>query len=370
LQYLPEVSADKLAWLSDAAHVLGVSVTPLDSTFDWVTIRDTTPITAAAARFMRLHVISAGLESASPVWIGSDTVLQASHLTFFSQRMVRPIVSAGAVTGVSGASLTVNAPLNPNQFGTNGTAAYVDFDNGAMVDITDTSANNVALSANAAGVCSAGAPYRIRSHFTVASLFGTNNETGLVAGGNPLQADNILLFLPESQSMLTLFYYSNPAFTTWQGWVRADTFTPAADLVVYPEQGIIVKRIAATDANLYLCGPVKTGVTLAPIQPGNNLAGTLKSLSNMPLSALNLYTGDPATGFAAGQKPRDGDNLLLVAPDGSLTTYFYYYQVGVYSGWVNANGFTLANDVQIPAGSAFYIKRQVPGGFSWTIPAE
>jgi hypothetical protein len=53
-----------------------------------------------------------------------------------------------------------------------------------------------------------------------------------------------------------------------------------------------------------------------------------------------------------------------------VTTYFYYYNPGVYQGWVNANGFTLANDVLVPPGSAFFINRQAAGAFTWTIPAE
>jgi hypothetical protein len=56
LLYLPEVSADNVAWESDTNHVL-VTVTPLDSVFNSVTARDTTPITATQARFIRLHII-------------------------------------------------------------------------------------------------------------------------------------------------------------------------------------------------------------------------------------------------------------------------------------------------------------------------
>lgn len=370
LQYLPEVSADKLTWYSDNAHVLALSVTPLNNSFDWVTVRDTTPITAAAARFIRLHVLLGPIESFSPVWIGSDTVIHANNLTLFSQRMVRPILSAGVVATLSANSLTVTNSLTNNEFGTNGLPAYVEFDNGAMIDIANTSAKTVALAGNAAGFSPVGSPYRIRGHFTVATLFGTNNEAGLVAGPNPAKADNIMLMIPETQNTLTIFWYSNPSFTTWQGWVRADTFTPAADEVVYPEEGVMVGRIAPTDANLYLCGPVKTGVALAPILPGYNLLGTLKSLSGVTLSALNLYTGDPATGVASGLNPSQGDNLLVVNPDGSVTTYFYYFKANLYSGWVDANGFTLAGNTLIPPGSAFFLNRQAPGAFNWTIPAE
>src|SRR5258708_25539133 len=176
--------------------------------------------------------------------------------------------------------------------------AYVELDNGAMIDIANRKANSVALAASAAGTVGEG--YRIGAHFTVASLFGTNNETGLVAGPNPSKADNILLVTPQTQQALTLFYYSNPSATTWQGWVRADSFTPDGNEVVYPEQGVMVRRIVPNAANLYLCGPIKTGVALVPVQPGYNLLGTLKSLSSVTLSNLDLYTGDSTTGMVGG----------------------------------------------------------------------
>src|SRR5262249_13382439 len=151
----------------------------------------------------------------------------------------------------------------------------------------NTSAQTIQLATSVSGLAAVGDWYRIRAHFTVSSLLGTNNETGLVAGPNPAHADNVLIYMPESQTTLTVFYYSNPGFTTFQGWLRADTFSPAADLVVYPEEGLMVRRIVASDAHMYLCGPIKLGVALAPVQPGYNLFGTLKSLSSVRLADLN-----------------------------------------------------------------------------------
>jgi len=191
-----------------------------------------------------------------------------------------------------------------------------------------------------------------------------------VAGPNPAQADNVLVYIPETQRTLTLFYYSNPSFTSWQGWVRADTFSPDPDEVIYPEEGLMVRRIVSSNAHVYLCGPIKTDATVVPVQPGYNLLGTLKSLSSVTLSNLNLYTGDATTGVIGALNPSVGDNLLVVQPNGSVTTYFYYYNPGVYQGWVNANGFSLSGGATISPGSAFFINRQAHGAFTWTIPAE
>lgn len=57
LQYVPEVSGDNQAWYSDSSHVSQVSVTALDSEFDQVIVRDTTPTTPAVPRLIRLRVV-------------------------------------------------------------------------------------------------------------------------------------------------------------------------------------------------------------------------------------------------------------------------------------------------------------------------
>jgi hypothetical protein len=370
LQYLPEVSYDKVNWYSDASHVLGVSVSSVDSQFDSVTIRDTTPILSSAARFIRLHVISGNLESTSPIWIGNDTLVygnggNVSRSTLFSQRMVRPVLSAGVAASLQDALLSsTNGAATNGQFGTNGIAAYVEFDNGATADIADSTdtTGNLVLAGSVGNLASAGDAYRIRAHFTIASLFGTNNEAGLTAGPTPALADNILLTMPDTQRTITIFYSS---FV--HDWLLSDRTTRAGNQVVYPEQGVVVRRIQASDAHVYLCGPVKTGVAMVPVQPGYNLVGTLKSLSSVSLDGLNLYTGDSSTGLVGGSTPSTADNLLVTQPNGSSATYFYYTN-GI-QGWVDG-GRHPAGTVQILPGSAFLIKRAHASAFTWTIPAE
>ena len=56
LSYVPEVSDDLLTWHSGPGYLEEVSVTPLDAQRDWVTVRDLTPISAAATRFARVRL--------------------------------------------------------------------------------------------------------------------------------------------------------------------------------------------------------------------------------------------------------------------------------------------------------------------------
>jgi Fibronectin type III domain len=367
LQYFPEVSADKLTWYSDSTDLALMSVTPIDAQFSWVTVQDTTPINPWASRYARLRVVLGSLESATPVCIGSDTLLQGDNLTLFSQRMVRPVLCAGTVAELSSTILIdTNAAFVAGEFGTNATSAYVEFDNGMTFDILQTTANTLILDSGAAPALTAGATYRIRPQFTVASLFGTNDETGLAAGPSAAQADNILLYNAKSQSALTIFYYSDPGVSAWQGWVRADTMLPDGNEVIGPGQGFMLRRILPGDLHLYSCGPIKTTPTQVEIQPGYNLLGTWNGLT---LSGLDLYTGSTTNGMISGMNPSGSDNLVMVNSEGSVRTFFYYYQPGVFQGWVNADGYTSSDNVVLPPGSAFFIYRQGPSPFTWIIPA-
>src|SRR5262249_11249370 len=365
----------KVSWAYDSSHVLNLSVQPLDAEFDWVTVRDQTPIIPSAARFIRLHIISPSLQSFSPIWIGSDTLIQgtttglSSRTTFFSQRMVLPVLYAGTVSSLQNTALTdTNATWTSSEFGNGGLPAYAEFDNGSMVDIASSASTtkSLSLAGSMGGMASPGDVYRIRAHFTIASLFGTNNETGFKAGGNTAQADNVMVVIPQTQQTLTIFYYDDGVN---RGWLTAD-YNPADKLVIYPEQGLLVRRVASGDRHVYLCGPVKTGVTMVPVDLGYNLVGTLKSLRPVNLSALNLYTGNAATGLASGGNTAQADTLLVVQPDGTTTTYFYYKDNFGNEGWLDAN-YNFSATVPIKAGSAFFIHRLAPNsGFNWTIPAE
>lgn len=319
----------------------------------------------------------ATIETTSPVYVGAATTIQGAtgtgpnytpKLTYFSQRMVQAPAYAGTISSVGANALTdTNATWSNGQFGPSGTQAYVEFNNGMMVDISNTSGSSqtLSLAGSLSGVAVAGDSYRIRPHWTIASLFGTNNEVGLKAGLNPSQADSIILQIPETQQTMSIFYFSN---NTFKAWLRAD-FTAAANQIIYPEQGAIVRRVIAGDLNLFTCGPVKTGVTVAPIEVGYSLVGTLKSLSNLTLPALNIYTGNPATGLASGLNPSTADTLIVVQPDGSTKSYFYFKNSS-FEGWYDST-FISASTTQLNAGSAFYIRRLATHGpFDWTIPGE
>jgi len=146
IQYVPEVSSDKTNWSSDNSHVVQIAVTAFDSEFNWVTVRDLTPITSSGPQFVRLRIVYNSIQATSPVLVGSDTLVHGnggsgSKLTLFTERMVQPVAYAGIVSSVQDTLLIdTNSAWGEGQFGTNGTPSYVEFNNGWSVDIANSSA--------------------------------------------------------------------------------------------------------------------------------------------------------------------------------------------------------------------------------------
>ena len=311
------------------------------------------------------------VESVSANFVSTATTIQGNggtgfRVSFFALPAVTPVAAAGKVSAVGSATLTdVNANWRQGQFnGTNGTY-YVEFDSGLRVDILGTDGATKTLTLANSVAVSPGNAYRVRKYQTIADVFGKNNEAGLTPGNNSAQADNVLLHIPQSQQLLTLFYSNVPGFTGWY----LDNYTPGSQIVINPEMGVMVRAKSNRTLNLYLSGVVKDTLSLVPIYPGFNLVGTLKSQHPLRLSELSLFTGDIITGLAGGNNPATGDNLILLNPDATTTTYFYSDFPG-FEGWYDIS-YRAAGNVTVNPGAAFFIQRKAPrGAFYWPIPAE
>jgi hypothetical protein len=315
----------------------------------------------------------AAVESTTESFVASATSLPGntgtmSRVSSFSLQMVNSAVYAGTVTSQAAGSISdAGANWRQDQFnGTNG-SFYAEFDSGWMANIShsDALAKTLSFTASQPVSIAPGSVYRIRRHVTLSDVFGANNEAGLLGGHNSAEADNIFLHSPETQVTHAFFYSTFPGYN---GWYR-DDYTPAAQLVINPGQGIMIRRKSAWNLVLYLKGSVKEGMTLSPVYPGLNLVGTLKGGKSLGLSELNLYTSNSVTGVAGGSNPSIADNLVVLNPDTTTATYFYSDYPG-FQGWYDVS-FRPTGTVRINAGSAFFINRKAPrGAFYWGLPAE
>jgi uncharacterized protein (TIGR02597 family) len=299
----------------------------------------------------------------------------ASGLTFSSLGLTRPVSYQGSAETVGVNTLTDNeATWTDNQF--NGVAGsfFVEITSGAgagqMYDITATSdaSNSVTLSQNLSASVTAGATFKIRPHWTISSVFGGANEAGLT-GGNSSTADQILVF---NGTGYDTYYYSTGGLVG-TGWRRVGSVPGSANqanVVLFPEDGLIVKRNGAAALNVVLMGAVKTGQTSVAVIPGINVVANVYA-SGQTLSSSSLYTGNSTTGLASGTSST-ADQVLIWNTGTSGYDTFYYSSGGlVGTGWRKVGsvpGNADQSTVALPVAGSLIINRRNATPFNWVAP--
>lgn len=290
--------------------------------------------------------------------------------SFRSLGMTRAVEYQGSAESVGTNTLVDNeATWTDNQFNGAAGAHFVEIISGPRAgttyDIQTTAAasKTLTLTQNLGSGITAPVSFKVRKHWTIATVFGANNEGGLT-GGTSTTADQIMVQNGASFDS----YYFQTSGGGGIGWRKSGVpDVDASGTVLFPEEGMIIKRTQSAAANVVLLGAVKTGQTSVPIVQGNNLIGNVYA-ANLTLASSNLYTGDPGTGVAGGAQG-DADEVLIY----NETTKNYvthYYKIGGLggNGWRNANDGSDATSASIPVGSSIIVRRKGATGFNWVVP--
>ncbi|MDB6004234.1 MAG: N-formylglutamate amidohydrolase [Prosthecobacter sp.] len=298
--------------------------------------------------------------------------------TFATLGMYNSVSYQSTTTSVGGSSTLVDASATWADNAYNGAGGqisyYVEISSGpgagTTYDITGTTAasKSLTLGQPLAASITTGASYRIRPHWTLATVFGATNQNGL-AGGNSSGADQILIFSNATQGYTT-YYYQTSGFGG-VGWRKSGAPTvDASASVIYPDDGFIIVRKQSADVALTIAGAVKTGQSSIPVPAGYNLLGNVYATS-MTFASSGLYTGDSATGVAGGNST-SADQVLIWNP--AVTGYdTYYYQTSGFggTGWRKSGAPTVdAGTASIPTGAALFVNRRASTGtgFDWVAP--
>lgn len=298
----------------------------------------------------------------------------APQLSLKAIGLIRHVEYQGNAESMRGKTLTdAQAVWTENQFNPPGatlatTTHYLEVTTGPMAgaifDIvrTDRERQTLTFAQVLPTKIGRNAGFRIRKHWTLASVFGAANQAGLLPGDEST-ADLVSIYNGKSYDK---YYYSNGV--AGNGWRRVGGGT--ADLSgrqIYPDDGLAITRRARSPVSPVITGVVKTDRTLIPVQKGMNLVA---NVYQAPLTLANsqLYTHSPATGVRAGETAAKADHVQIYNGANYDT---YYYQTSVRNG----SGWRLGNDVHtdmgntaIRVGSAFVIQRST-GGFNWMAPA-
>jgi uncharacterized protein (TIGR02597 family) len=292
-----------------------------------------------------------------------------SAISFKGLGMTRAVEYQGSAETVGTNTLVDNeATWTDNQFnGVNG-AYFVELTSGtnagSTYDIQTTTAGTktITLAQNLGAGTTAPVTFKVRKHWTIATVFGPNNEGGL-SGGSVTSADQILIYNGTTYDT----YYYQTIGLGGVGWRKGGS--PSVDVsstVLFPEEGLVIKRKQATATNIVLLGSVKTGQTSIPVAPGTNIVSNVYAAS-MTLSSSGLYTGNSSTGVAGGSTT-SADQVLIW--NGTTYDTYYYQTLGLGGvGWRKAGAPSVdASASVIPVGISMVIKRKIATGFSWIAP--
>jgi uncharacterized protein (TIGR02597 family) len=331
--------------------------------------RSTYILIAGILASLPLTATAATEATTDPVGFITTTVTGGSAnapvISLISPTLTRPVEWQGAITGLSGNTITVTGtPWSANQFnGANG-EYYVEVFSatkpGAIFDISATTTSTITTLTSLGSSAVLGDSIRIRKHVTIADFLGANNSAGLLAGNDISVADEVSVY--SGGNPVTYWYYDGTLGGN-AGWVDLG-FQPAGNQIIGPNEGVVIKRKASGNKSIVFSGAVKTGNTLVPIVNGLNVIGTV-SAKGLTLDTSGLLTGNPH--LTGGNDISVADELTVYSGNNQATYWYYDGTLGGSPGWVDL-GFAASGQTAIAAGSSIVVKRK-GGPFNWELPA-
>ncbi len=293
-----------------------------------------------------------------------------SSLSFAALGLARPVEFQGVASAAATANTITcaSAGWTPGTYSTAANPYLLEIIGppgepgiGTTYDVSMTTANTATVITTAqnfaAGVAGTLPTFRLRKHWTLASVFGTTNQNGL-ASGFASSADTIQVLKPDGS--YAIYYYSVSA----PGWrTPLDDTTDRANTVLYPDDGLLITRKTSGVANVVLMGAVKTGQTSFPVLSGLSILANPYA-APMTLASSGLYTGNSSTGLTAGFES-SADQVFIYNGSGYAV---YYYNAGA-NGWRQVGDTTNTDmaSVPLPVGSSFLVRR-TGASFNWVAP--
>jgi uncharacterized protein (TIGR02597 family) len=297
--------------------------------------------------------------------------ISGKALSFWGLGLTQVVTNRGIITGIDGTKLTLNSPMIDGGFnsGPLGPLFFIEIVSGANAglidDIVSNSTVSVFTASDLSGLINQGDKYKIYPHWTIAKLFGSSNEAGLLGGSTVDSADNIIIPNPNTQTSSRYFWFTGKGGPAWRmvgGGTTDQSLRP-----INLDQGFIVQKETGTNINLKLVGAVKLGTTIVPLGGTNNFVGNVYATSTIVLSNSGLVS----SGLQGGTTVDIADNVLIHNDnDGSYARYFYFTGKGGPAWRLVGGGATDRGGTQLPLGGSILIQ-MAPGhnGFNWTIPA-
>ena len=216
--------------------------------------------------------------------------------------------------------------------------------------------------------------YTIRKNWTLTTVFGKNDESGLAQGASTT-ADEVLVY-NSATGVYATYYYKNTSLPpgSGTGWRSVNSSaTDVSDSAYFkPSDGILIQRFASSPVAITLVGAVKLGTSDIPVNTGLNILGNVYPGGTFTLGTSGLYTGSATTGLVGGTTT-SADTVLIYDPSSkAYSTYYYKTSTppGSGTGWRSIlSSATPVDTTPIPVGASILVQRQASAGvFEWVAP--
>ena len=302
--------------------------------------------------------------------VGYTTLsVQANSFNYLALNMVRPVIHQGRLHVSESNRLVIvddddALDFSVEIFDTH--THYLEVLSGAFaglhVDIVGIGPqlNSIQLASRLPDDLLDGARYVVRKHWTIADVFGANNEAGLKEGS---ASTGDVLLLRDSKAndgngAFRRIYFSRGTLFG-EGWREVGTGSQDLSREIIPYgQGFLIQSRDSLDKQIRLLGDVKIGPTILPINTGFNYISNLDPSGTQTLGELGLVPGlQPGSAST-------GDLVLVPIGEkggGEVNYDQYYYSLGTLfgEGWRRVgSGSQDQSQAILPGGSLYLIQRR------------
>ena len=335
-----------------------------------------------------LSVSSLAAQTATTAPVGYVTVTvngspdgSAIAYTPLSLSLENAILTAGALSETPSSAVVTNsnASYTPSAFaGTDasGNAThYLQFTtSGLIADIIANDATTITTAADLTGLATSGDGYVVKKHSTLADIFGAANEAGLEGGGDFTASDQVFIMSSDGAGSFATYYYQvDPTapgnFLGGSGWrTVGNTSTDQSNVVVGPDDGILVARATSGDVEIVVSGSVNAVDHQRGLPAGFSLVAYPYPV-DVTLDDSNIYT--VSNGYVSGGDFSSSDTIFVLGSNGIYTTYYRQTDPTAPGNFLGGSGWrTVGNTstdqgaVVIPAGSSIIIQHK-GSGLAW-----
>ena len=300
--------------------------------------------------------------------------------TALSMSLENPVSASGALTEDPSSAVATNtgAAYTPNEFaGTDASGNsthYLQFvSDGLIVDITANDATTITTGTDLTGLAASGDSYVIKKHITIADIFGANNDAGLTAGSTFSSSDLLYVMSTDGAGSFDTYYVQDDPTPVGalggDGWrTVGDSSTDQSNVVVGPDDSIILARSASGDIDIIVSGSVNVIDHQRDLPTGFSMVSYPYPV-DVTLENSGIYSD--TNGYVSGSTFSGSDLVYVLSSSGTYSTYYRQDDptpVGALGGdgWREVgDSSTDKGPTVIPAGSGIIIKH-IGTGLAWS----